>query len=120
MTRHGVSRGYSEDVLNKETKGPTVLSRAVTAELRAEMGVVRTSANQLARELGVSQTWLSKRLRDEGVFTIAEVEAIVAALGIEMPAAEWITYAEMRHADRIKAEDEAARAAEVSTASSNP
>ena len=60
---------------------PGPLSRAVSAEIRQAMARHRVSGAELARMTGRSQSYISKRLRDESSFTTNDVEDICAALG---------------------------------------
>lgn len=63
------------------TPAPGALSRAVSAELRAEMARLRVTGQALARKIGRSQNYVAKRLRDDMAMTIDDVEVIAAALG---------------------------------------
>lgn len=71
----------------RKPTGPGVLARAVSAEIRAAMGRARMSGNQLAANTrkdgasGLSQNYISKRLRDEADFTLNDVEMICDILG---------------------------------------
>jgi DNA-binding phage protein len=49
------------------------------------MGRDGVTTQGLALKLGISRTYLGKRLRDEVPFTLNDVECICDALGIEMP-----------------------------------
>ena len=60
------------------TPGP--LSRACSAEIRQAMARQRMTGAELARATGRSQSYMSKRLRDEASFTTNDIEDIVAAL----------------------------------------
>jgi transcriptional regulator with XRE-family HTH domain len=66
-------------------KGETAgdYARMVSAEVRRVLGDKRVSGNYLARELNVSQNYLSKRLRDQLPFTLNDVERIAGVLGME-------------------------------------
>jgi len=44
----------------------------------------RISATKLAARIGVSQSYLSKRLRDEAAFTLNDLESICEALGQDL------------------------------------
>ena len=44
----------------------------------------RVSGPQLAERAGISQSYLSKRLRDEVAFTANDIEAICKALGEDL------------------------------------
>ena len=61
---------------------PGRLSRAVSAEIRAELARQRVTVVELAARIGRSQNYLSKRLRDESALTIDDVEAICRALSV--------------------------------------
>lgn len=56
-------------------------ARAVAGEIRAAMARHRVSGAQLARDTARSQSYLSKRLRDEAAFTLNDVEDICRELG---------------------------------------
>lgn len=58
-------------------------ARAVSAEVRSQMGKKRISQVKLAKQAKLSQNYLSKRLRDEFPFTLDDIEHIAAALGLE-------------------------------------
>jgi transcriptional regulator with XRE-family HTH domain len=49
------------------------------------MGRDGVTTQALAAQLGISRTYLGKRLRDEVPFTLNDVECICDALGIELP-----------------------------------
>lgn len=76
----------------RKSSGPGVLARAVSAEIRAAMGRARMSGNQLATHTrrdgatGLSQNYISKRLRDEADFTLNDVEMICDILGEDFTA----------------------------------
>lgn len=57
-------------------------ARAVTAEIRAEMGRQRFSNADLARILGVTEHTAGRRLRDEVPFDIVELHEVAAWLGV--------------------------------------
>ena len=63
---------------------PGPLSRAVSAEIRLAMARKRVSGAELARKTERSQSYISKRLRDEASFTSNDVEDIVNALGVDL------------------------------------
>lgn len=58
------------------------LRALVAAEVRAELGRQRRSGSWLARELGVAQSAMSRRLTGELPFDVDELEAISAALDV--------------------------------------
>jgi transcriptional regulator with XRE-family HTH domain len=55
----------------------------VSAEVRSVMGNLRISGLRLSQGVGVSQNYLSKRLRDELPFTIDDIELIAGVLGVD-------------------------------------
>ena len=57
------------------------LASLISAEVRATMARTRVSGAELARLIGVSQNYLSKRLRDEAPLTLNDTELICDALG---------------------------------------
>lgn len=57
------------------------LARATSAEIRAEMSRRRISGTRLAAAAGLSQSYMSHRLRDQAPFTLNDIEAICEALG---------------------------------------
>ncbi|MDG4791881.1 helix-turn-helix transcriptional regulator [Micromonospora sp. WMMD1102] len=63
---------------------PQTLAVTAAAEVRAEMGRQRISAAALARALGVSDMYLSRRLSgdDPIPFDLSEIERIAEALGV--------------------------------------
>lgn len=54
------------------------------ATIRAELARQERSQVQLARELGRSQPWVSRRLRGVRHFTVIEVEHIARFLGVPL------------------------------------
>lgn len=63
------------------SQGPSgPFATAVAAEVRAVMGRHWISGTQLAGRIGVSQTYLSKRLRNDAAFTLNDLSAICEAL----------------------------------------
>jgi transcriptional regulator with XRE-family HTH domain len=58
------------------------LADAVSSEVRAEMGRQRVTGAQLARELAVSQSYVSRRLTGVKEFEMAELERIAVLLGL--------------------------------------
>lgn len=59
------------------------LAKAVSAVFRARMGAKRRSGKWLAEQVGASQNYVAKRLRDEASFTLDDVAAISAALDLD-------------------------------------
>lgn len=64
------------------TPGP--FARAVAAEIRSAMARQRVSGVELARKTGRSQSYISKRLRDETPFSANDVEDICEVLGEDL------------------------------------
>lgn len=62
----------------QDPSGP--FARAASAEVRATMARQRISGAQLATKARISQSYLSKRLRDDLPFTLNDIEAICKAL----------------------------------------
>ena len=60
------------------------LQARVAQEIRAEMGRQRVTGAELARRLTVSEAFVSRRLADTGVISLAELERIAAALDREV------------------------------------
>lgn len=64
------------------TQGPSGdFAKAIAAQVREAMARHRISGSKLAARIGVSQSYLSKRLRDEAPLSLNDVEDICAALG---------------------------------------
>jgi transcriptional regulator with XRE-family HTH domain len=59
---------------------PGKFARAVSAQIRSSMARQRISGAQLAGMVGRSQSYISKRLRDEASFTANDCESICEAL----------------------------------------
>ena len=59
---------------------PGRFARAVSDEIRIAMARQRISGSQLAVMIGRSQSYVSKRLRNEAAFTANDVEAICQVL----------------------------------------
>lgn len=59
------------------------LARSVSAALRGELARHRMSGAAVSLAAGLSQTYVSKRLRDEVPFTLNDVELLCKALGID-------------------------------------
>ena len=58
------------------------LARAVSADIRARLGAERRSGKWLAEQIGLSQNYVAKRLRDEAPFNLDDLAAIAEAFGI--------------------------------------
>lgn len=56
------------------------LNDTVTAEVRAELGRQRMSGAELAKRLGVSGVWVSRRLSGHSPLTTDDLEAIAVIL----------------------------------------
>jgi len=61
------------------------LARAFSAHVRMVMARDRVTAQVLAESIGISRSYLGKRLRDEVPFTLNDVELICQAMGIDPP-----------------------------------
>jgi transcriptional regulator with XRE-family HTH domain len=59
-------------------------ARAISEEIRSAMARQRMSGAQLATKTDRSQSYISKRLRDEAAFTANDVEEICAVLGEDL------------------------------------
>lgn len=63
---------------------PRTLADVAAAEVRAEMGRQRITGAALAKSLGVSDMYLSRRLTGTVPFDLAEIERVAAALGVQV------------------------------------
>lgn len=63
---------------------PGPLARAISAQFRSLMAERRMTAQALAKEAGLSRSYLGKRLRDESSLTSNDIEALCAALDIDI------------------------------------
>ena len=63
---------------------PGAFARAISAQVRASMARQRISGVQLGAMTGRSQSYISKRLRDEASLTANDVEDICRALGEDL------------------------------------
>lgn len=80
--------------MNRDNPGTkSALGRAVSAEARARLAKYKVSGKAMAARMGVSQTYLSKRLRDAAPFTLDDVESLVSCLDPEMDVKEFISTA---------------------------
>lgn len=61
---------------------PKSLQAHVAQEIRAEMGRKRATGAELARRLGVSEAYISRRLADDGSITLQDLERLADALGV--------------------------------------
>ena len=79
-------RGYAKDVPSGFQPSPGPFSRALTAEVRSAMRLRAVSGAELARGVGRSQSYLSKRLRDDSALTVDDVAMICDALDVNLEA----------------------------------
>lgn len=65
---------------------PGPLARAISAQFRSLMAEQqpRMTARALAEKSGLSRSYLGKRLRDEAALTSNDIEALCAALDIDI------------------------------------
>ena len=63
---------------------PGKFARAFSAQVRASMARQRVTGSELARLTGLSQSYVSKRLRDEASFTANDCEVICEVLHEDM------------------------------------
>jgi transcriptional regulator with XRE-family HTH domain len=63
---------------------PGKFARAFSAQVRSSMARKRISGAQLAEMTGRSQSYVSKRLRDEASFSANDCEVICVALGEDL------------------------------------
>jgi transcriptional regulator with XRE-family HTH domain len=64
---------------------PSPFARAFSSRVRVVMAQQRVTGKDLAEKIGVSRSYLGKRLRDEASFTLTDVEEISKALGMALP-----------------------------------
>lgn len=64
------------------TERRTSLTERVAEEIRAQMGRKRMSGARLAKQLGVSDMWVSYRLRGVQPIDLNDLERIADALGV--------------------------------------
>lgn len=64
------------------------LADFVAAQIRAEMARRLVSASQLARDIGVNETWVRRRMQGKYAITMADLEQIARAL--DLPASFFI------------------------------
>jgi transcriptional regulator with XRE-family HTH domain len=65
---------------NSTTPEISVRERAIAAEVRAIMARRQVSGSELAREMGVDQTWLSRRTTGKVAFTAGELQQLMDIL----------------------------------------
>lgn len=63
---------------------PGPLARAISAQVRILMAERHLTAKALAEMAGLSRSYLGKRLRDEASLTSNDIEAILAALDVDI------------------------------------
>ena len=69
--------------MSKQPVGtPDVFARAVSAEVRAEMGRQNVSARELARRVKRSGPYVQDRLNENKTFNLNDLEVISGALGL--------------------------------------
>jgi transcriptional regulator with XRE-family HTH domain len=88
-----------------QTPASGKFARAVSGEIRAAMAKQRVSQMELAKDIGKSQNYLSKRLRDETPFDLNDLHLITGRLRMDMPAL-------MRGAENAARKDGDSRGAE--------
>ena len=72
------------DVPSGSQPKPGPFARAVSAQIRSAMALRQISGTQLASKSGRSQSYMSKRLREESSFTANDVEDICGVLGVDL------------------------------------
>jgi transcriptional regulator with XRE-family HTH domain len=77
--------------MTTSTRETTALNRAVAAQIRSLLGVRMLRQAQLASRMGVTEVWLSRRLREVQAMSLDDVERIAQAL--ELAPAELIASA---------------------------
>lgn len=68
--------------MSTDSQQVSSLARAVSADIRARLGAERRSGKWLAEQIGLSQNYVAKRLRDEAPFNLDDLAAIAEAFGI--------------------------------------
>jgi len=58
------------------------LADRVRLSLRVEMARRQWNMTRLAREVGVSDMWISRRMRGETDFTVSDLDQVARALGV--------------------------------------
>ena len=72
------------DVPRGSQPKPGKFAVAISDEIRLAMTRHRVSGSQLAQMAGRSQSYISKRLRNEAAFSSDDIEAICLALGEDL------------------------------------
>lgn len=70
----------SDDTLGE----PLLPHQAVAAEVRAEMARKKVSQQEVARQLGVAQQTISRRITGDIPFDVAELAKIAQILGVPL------------------------------------
>ena len=81
----------------------SALAREFSMEVRARLAAMRRSGKWLAEQIGLSQNYVAKRLRDEACFTLDDLYLIAGALGAG-DAAELLREASERHTGSVHPE----------------
>ena len=68
--------------MSTDSQQVSSLARAVSADIRARLGAERRSGKWLAEQIGLSQNYVAKRLRDEAPFNLDDLATIAEAFGI--------------------------------------
>lgn len=80
--RKDVTLGTTIFVMPSGKQGPSgPFAQAVSAQVRAAIGRHGTSATKVAAQMGVSQSYMSKRIRNRAAFTLNDLAAICEVLG---------------------------------------
>lgn len=66
--------------------GSQTLADTVAREVRAEMGRQRVAGSALAKHLGVSDMYISRRLNGDVPFDLADLEKVADALSVPVTA----------------------------------
>lgn len=69
--------------MKRAQPGPGAFARAVSDDIRKELGSRRLSRRELARNIDVSEPYLRDRLNDIFALTLNDAEMIYAFFGIE-------------------------------------
>ncbi len=69
--------------MSTPTREATALNSAVTAQIRSVLAIRRMRQSALATRMGVTEVWLSRRLREVQALSLDDVERICAALRVE-------------------------------------
>lgn len=64
------------------TRETTALNKAVAAQIRSLLGIRMMRQAQLASRMGVTEVWLSRRLREVQAMSLDDVERIAQALDL--------------------------------------